>query len=135
MSLFARAIARAAAKASELAVRLADLQEKWRARAGHPRRDSSAEALIVELPAHPIVTVATAQRFLGRSKQAVNEAIATLAENGILHPITLAKRNRAWEARNVFALIDAIEREIATPSDDEERVRASPHILMSSRRR
>jgi Fic family protein len=82
--LFAQAIERAAAKASELATRLAELQERWRERAGRPRSHSSAEALIVELPAHPIVTVATAQAFLGRSKQAVNEAIAVLARKG--HP-------------------------------------------------
>ncbi|MFL5277221.1 MAG: Fic family protein, partial [Myxococcales bacterium] len=92
-----------------------DLQQKWRERAGGPRRDSAAEALIVELPAHPIVTVATAQKFLARSKQAVNEGIGSLANTGVLHQITLARRNRAWEARDVFALIDAVERELAIP--------------------
>jgi Fic family protein len=132
---FAQAIERAAAKASELATRLADLQEGWRERAGRPRRHSSAEALIVELPAHPIVTVATAQEFLGRSKQAVNEAIAALAEKGVLHPITLAKRNRAWEARELFHLINDVERELATPTDDDEPSRPSPRQPTSSRRR
>jgi Fic family protein len=131
--LFSQAIERAAAKASELALRLADLQEKWRERAGRPRRHSSAEALIVELPAHPIVTVATAQRFLGRSKQAVNEAIAVLADKGVLHVITLAKRNRAWEARDLFELINDVERELATPSDDQEPSRPSPRRKTSSR--
>jgi len=125
--LFAQAIERAAAKASELAVRLAELQERWRERAGRPRRHSSAEALIVQLPAHPIVTVATAQKFLGRSKQAVNEAIATLAEKGVLHAITLAKRNRAWEARDLFDLVNDFERELATPLDDDEPRRPVPH--------
>jgi Fic family protein len=124
--LFAQAIERAAAKASELALRLAELQEKWRERAGCPRRHSSAEALIVELPAHPIVTVATAQNFLGRSKLAVNEAIAVLADKGVLHPITLAKRNRAWEARDLFDLINDVERELATPSADGEPARPAP---------
>ena len=118
--LFAQALEQAAAKADELALRLADLQERWRERAGRPRRHSSAEALIVEFPAHPIVTVATAQKFLGRSKQAVNEAIAALTNKGILHPITLAKRNRAWEARELFELINDVERELATPSDEGE---------------
>ncbi len=133
--LFAHAIERAAAKASELALRLAELQEKWRERAGRPRRHSSAEALIVELPAHPIVTVATAQKFLGRSKQAVNEAIAVLAEKGVLHPITLAKRNRAWEARDLFDLINDVERELATPSDTDEPSRPSPRQRTTSRPR
>ncbi|OGK93009.1 MAG: cell filamentation protein Fic [Candidatus Rokubacteria bacterium RBG_16_73_20] len=131
--LFAHALERAAVKASELATRLAALQNMWRERAGHPRRHSSAEALIVELPAHPIVTVATAQEFLGRSKQAVNEAIAVLAENGILHPITLAKRNRAWEARELFDLINDVERELATPTDEDEPSRPSPRRRTSSR--
>jgi Fic family protein len=117
--LFAQALERAAAKSSELALRLAELQEKWRQRAGYPRRHSSAEALIVQLPAHPIVTVATAQKLLGRSKQAVNEAIAALADKGVLRAITLAKRNRAWEARELFDLINDVERELATPYDDE----------------
>ncbi len=111
--LFAQAIERAAAKASELALRIAELQERWRERAGRPRRHSSAEALIVDLPAHPIVTVATAQKFLGRSKQAVNEAIGASADKGVLHAITLAKRNRAWEARELFDLINDVERELA----------------------
>jgi Fic family protein len=117
--LFAQALERAAAKSSELALRLAELQEKWRQRAGYPRRHSSAEALIVQLPAHPIVTVATAQKLLGRSKQAVNGAIGALADKGVLRAITLAKRNRAWEARELFDLINDVERELATPYDDE----------------
>ena len=132
--LFARAIERAAAKASELAKRLADLQERWRDRAGRPRRHSSAEALIVELPAHPIVTVSTALKVIGRSKQAVNEAIAFLADKGVLHPITLAKRNRAWEARELFDLINDVEREVATPFDEDVSPRPAPRRKTSSRR-
>ena len=133
--VFAQALQRAAVEASELALRLAELQEKWRERAGRPRRHSSAEALIVQLPAHPIVTVATAQNLLGRSKQAVNEAIGVLAERGVLHPITLARRNRAWEARELFELIDDVERELATPSDRDEPSRPSPRQRTTSRRR
>jgi Fic family protein len=133
--LFARAIERAAAKASELALRLAELHERWRERAGRPRRHSSAEALIVELSAHPIVRVATAQKFLGRSKQAVNEAIAVLAEKGVLHAITLAKRNRAWEARDLFDLINDVERELATPTDADDPSQPSARPRTTSRRR
>jgi Fic family protein len=131
--LFAQAIERAATKATELATRLADLQGRWRERAGRPRRHSSAEALIGELPAHPIVTVATAQEFLGRSKQAVNEAIAALAAKGVLHPITLAKRNRAWEARELFDLVNDIERELATPTEEDEPSRPVPRRRTSSK--
>jgi Fic family protein len=130
---FARAMELAATKAGELALRLANLQERWREQAGRPRRHSSAEALIVELPAHPIVTLATAQAILGRSKQAANEAIAALAESGVLHPITLARRNRAWEARELFDLINDVERELATPPETDEPSRPSTGRRTSSR--
>lgn len=113
---FAVALRIAAEKASELAVRLARLQETWRKRAGQPRRHSSAEALIQLLPAHPVLTLATATRILGRSKQAANEGIAPLAKSGILHPTTVARRNRAWEARELFAIVDGMERELALPA-------------------
>jgi Fic family protein len=125
IDLFATAIGRAAGKATDLASRLADLQTAWRERSGKPRRHSSVEALIVALPAHPILTVATGQKLLGRSKQAVNEAIAVLAESGVLRPLTLARRNRAWEARELFDLVDDVERDLATP-DGERFSRPSP---------
>jgi Fic family protein len=125
IDLFATAIGRAAEKATDLAARLADLQAAWRERSGKPRRHSSVEALIVALPAHPILTVATGQKLLGRSKQAVNAAIAVLAESGVLRPLTLAKRNRAWEARELFDLVDDVERALAMP-DEEESSRSFP---------
>ena len=115
LDLFSRAIGRAAGKAADLAARLTALQAAWRQRAGKPRRHSSVEALIVALPAHPIVTLATGQELLGRSKQAVNQAIAALASCGVLRSLTRARRNRAWEARELFDLIDEIERELAVP--------------------
>ena len=111
-----------------------DREKKWEARRTsdtlpralrYPRRHSSVEALIVVLPAHPIITVPTGQKLLGRSKQAVNEAIALLVESGVLRPLTLARRNRAWEAWGLFHLIDDVERELAAP-DDTEPSRPSP---------
>jgi Fic family protein len=113
---FAEAVKIAAQKASQLAQRLARLQATWRRRAGQPRRHSSAEALIQLLPAHPVLTLATATQILGRSKQAANQGIALLAKSGVLHPTTLARRNRAWEARELFAIVDGIERELALPA-------------------
>ena len=63
----------------------------------------------------------------------VNEAISVLAEKGVLHRITLAKRNRAWEARDLFDLINDVERELATPTDDDELSRPSPRRKTTSR--
>lgn len=113
--LFAKAVELSARKAKELASRLAVIQDDWRRRAGRPRRDSAAEALIRELPARPIVTLATAAEMTGRSKQAANQALAVLERAGVLRELTLGKRNRAWEARELFDLIDDFERELATP--------------------
>lgn len=124
--IFARAMKRSAAKATELAERLGHLQEAWRERAGRPRRHSGAEALIQALPAHPIVTLSTVVELLGRSKQAANEAIALLARAGVLRTTTLALRNRAWETPELFDLVDAIERELATPDDHDEPRRPTP---------
>ena len=129
---FAESVQLAAAKAAELAERLVHLQQSWRTRAGQPRRHSSAEALIKLLPAHPIVTLATATRILARSKQATNEAIATLARAAVLSPTTLARRNRAWEARELFELVNATERELAIPAGPTRTGRPAP---ASGRRR
>jgi len=123
---FAEAVQLAAAKAAELAERLVQLQQSWRTRAGRPRRHSSAEALIQLLPANPIVTLATATRILARSKQAANEAIATLARAEVLSPTTPARRNRAWEARELFELVNATERELAIPPGPPQTGRPAP---------
>ena len=47
-----------------------------------------------------------------------SQGFAALADKGILRTITLAKRNRAWEARELFDLINDVERERATPYDE-----------------
>jgi Fic family protein len=113
--VFAEAVRIAATKAAGLASRITRLQEDWRERADHPRRDSTAEALITALPAHPVLTVATAQELVGRSRQAANEAMAALEVAGVVQRTKLAKRNRAWEADELFDLVNAFERELATP--------------------
>jgi hypothetical protein len=107
IDLFGRAIGSAAGKASDLAARLADLQAAWRERS------------IVALPVHPILTVATGQKLVGCSKQAVNEAKVVLSGSGVLRPLTLARRNRAWEAPELVDLVDDVERERATPYPSE----------------
>jgi hypothetical protein len=96
------------------------------AAAGNPRKDSSAAGIIAFLPAHPILTVATAQTLLGRSKQAANEAMSLLESAGVLRQISIGKRNRAWEAVGLFDLINGFERMLATPHGEEEPSRAAP---------
>jgi len=45
----------AASRSAELGQTIATLQKSWRDRAGRPRRDSSAAALIAALPACPVL--------------------------------------------------------------------------------
>jgi Fic family protein len=70
------------------------------------------------LAADPILTIATGQKLVGRSRQSVNAAIAFLAESRVVRPLTLARRNRASEARELFNPVDGVERELATPDGE-----------------
>lgn len=123
---FSRALNRAASKAVELDGRVRALQDSWRSRMGPLRSDASAEKLIQKLPAYPTITVSIAAELLGRSKQAANQAVIALAEARVLKATTLAKRNRAWEATELFDLINELERELAIPAGETRPVRAAP---------
>ena len=74
-----------------------------------PRSDSAAWSVIDVLPAHPVVTVAVATAATGRTKAAVNNAVAELADAGVLTPLSDSKRNRAWEAVGLLDLIVSVE--------------------------
>lgn len=111
----------------DLASRFRALQERWSDLAGGPRADSSAAALIQLLPAYPILSVETAQKITGRSKQAANEAMAALERAGVLKQVSVAKRNRVWEANDVFGVLDDFEREMATPLTGDPVARRSPY--------
>jgi Fic family protein len=124
--VFAGAVRLAALESVSFANSLSELQTRWMAAAGNPRKDSSAAGIIAFLPAHPILTVATAQTLLGRSKQAANEAMSLLESAGVLRQISIGKRNRAWEAVGLFDLINGFERMLATPHGEEEPSRAAP---------
>ena len=49
-----------------------------------------------------------------------------LARAEVLSPTTLARRNRAWEARELFELVNATERELATPKKATASRRPAP---------
>lgn len=118
--LFAAAVHTAANRASALASEIVGLQERWLEAAGCPRRDSSAAAIITLLPAHPLVTVATLEDLTGRSKQALNDAVSTLASAGVLKQITVGQRNRAWEAAGLFDLVNSFEHSLARPRPERQ---------------
>jgi Fic family protein len=105
-------ISAAAAQAAGLAkgylTDVGDLQRTWRDRLTkhrRPRSDAAAWAVIDVLPGHPMITVSVAVAATGRTKPAVNQAFAQLAEAGVLIPLSDIRRNRVWEAAGLLDLL------------------------------
>lgn len=111
--LLAEAAEDAARASTKLAGRVGDLQEKWLKQAGDPRSDSAAAAIIVALPAYPILGAEQAATITGRSLVAARNALNRLAEAEVLRLVTVGKRNRLWESTGLFALIDEMERQLS----------------------
>lgn len=123
---FAAAMRTAGERAQALAARLDHLQQDWWEQAGRPRRGSGSARLISLLPAYAVLNADTVALALDSSQQVARLAIRPLAATGILSQITLGKRNRAWAAKELFAVINAFEWDIATPDDAAHPRRPSP---------
>lgn len=113
----AAATLRACQQAERLADHLAQLRASWRARV-LPRRGSAAELLLDVLVRAPVVTATTAATLVSRSTVAAGNVIDQLVEAGVLTQTTVGKRNRAFEAHEVFDLLVDDERELASPTGD-----------------
>ena len=113
---FALATERAASEAERLAEAIEVLEEEWLQRAGVPREDSAARRLIGALPEQPVFDVAIAQRLAGRSHVAVNNALRSLEEAGIVRRLNAKKWGRAWECDELLDLVERFEESATTPS-------------------
>ncbi len=123
---FGWAIGKASRASQRLLEDVARLRDEWRARAGHPRSDSSAEALIVALPGQPVVTVEMAARLIGRSVQATNMALASLQAAGVVKGVSAGKWRRAFEAPELLGLANAFEHDLAIPEGRLKPARPAP---------
>lgn len=123
---FAMACRAAAEESARLGERIAGLQAEWRDRAGRPRRGSAADRLIALLPSQPIVSIATARATLGGSDESMRLALNELAERGVVRQITAGRYARAWAADELFDLLNAYERGLATPTRTEQPRRSAP---------
>jgi Fic family protein len=123
---FAAATRMAAVQAQSFADRVAGLQERWRAQAARPRASSAADKLIALLPAYPIVDLSLARELLRVSDPAAWGALRRLEGAGVLHQITVGRRNRAYEAVGLFDVVNRFERELATPAGETEPARPVP---------
>lgn len=123
VSAFAAAVVRAVADAEDYERRVAEVQAEWRERLGRVRAGSAVSLLIGALAGAPIITVRSAATLIGRSEQALNEAIGRLERAGVLKQTTVGKRNRAFEATDLIDAFTDLERQLASP---EGETRSSP---------
>lgn len=113
IAVFASACTRAVRDAMDYEERVREIERWWRSRLGSVRRGSAADLLLGKLPGAPIVTVGGAAELTGRTYQAANQAVARLAAAGILRPVRVGRRNRAFEATEVIDAFTALERALA----------------------
>lgn len=110
---FADAAARSAHMAQKYLEAVQDLRSGWEAKVRQlpdaPRSDSTVWEIIEILPAHPMITVATAAEATKRSKPATNQAFESLQQAGVLVPASKSRRNRSWEADGLLDLIADLE--------------------------
>jgi Fic family protein len=118
ISLFAGACQRAVSDAEAYEERVRALQAEWRERLGRVRKDSAVELVLQALPGVPIMTVQSAAALIGRSVQAVNQAIPRLLDADVLKQTTVGQRNRAFEAAELIDSFTALERQLASPEAD-----------------
>lgn len=118
LGTFAAACVQACADASAFERGTEETQQRWRDTLGRVRAGSATDLLLRALPGMPVLTVEAARVTIGRSYPAANDAIARLVEAGILKPISLSKRNRAFEAPDIIDAFTAFERMLASPASD-----------------
>ncbi|HTU11692.1 MAG TPA: Fic family protein [Allosphingosinicella sp.] len=115
---FAGACIRAVQDAAAFEARIQELEVEWRARLGHVRANSGTDLLLRALPGAPVLTAASAAELIGRTFPTASDAIARLTEADVLKQITIGKRNRAFEAKEVIDAFTSLERQLASPEGD-----------------
>lgn len=118
LARFAAACRRAVADASDFEEKAQQLQGVWRSKLGPVRAHSATDQLLSALPGAPVITVSSAAALIGRTFAPANGAIRRLTEAGILKPLKLGLRNRAFEAPDAIEAFTALERRLASPNGD-----------------
>ena len=133
VGLFAAAMTRAVADAETYEQRVGEVQAAWREALGKVRANSAVDVLLDALPGAPLITAQSAAALIGRSKQAVNEAIPRLIDAGVLKQTTVGRRNRAFEASDLINALTDLERQLASP--DGDTLQSPPERRVPQRRR
>lgn len=115
---FAAACKRAVEDAGAFEERADEIQNEWRVRLGKVRAKSATDLLLRMLPGAPIITVNSASVLIDKSYKAASQAVTDLADRGILTQVTVGRRNRAFEAREIIDSFADLERQLASPGGD-----------------
>ena len=132
MANFAAACVRSVDDAASFESRAVVLEQEWRERVGRVRASSATDLLLHRLPGAPVLTAESAATLIGRTFKPANEAIQRLVEAGILHQITIGRRNRAYEAPEIIDAFTDLERQLASPTGDTST--SLPARMASNRR-
>ena len=114
---FAVACRRAVEDVNAFEKRAQRIDIKWRQKLGRVRANSATDLLIRALLGAPVITVKSAAALIQRSFPQVNDAIQRLEQAGILHQISVGKRNRAFEAPDIIDAFTTLERRLADASN------------------
>ncbi len=125
---FAAACTRAVADAVAFEARIAHIQENWRERLGSVRENSALDLLVRALPGSPLFTATGAAALIDRSFIAANEAIARLLDAGAIRQVSMGRRNRAFEAREIVSAFTDLERRLASPAGDTNVARPARRV-------
>lgn len=109
---FAEIVESAGGSTLALVDRIAELQASWDERLVGVRADAVARRILEILPAHPVLTAASASEQTGVSERACRDALALLAVREVLTPFTPSRlpvgRPRSWwVADDVVELVGA----------------------------
>lgn len=115
---FAGACLRAVDDASSFERRVQEIEGRWRTELGRVRGGSATDLLLRALPGAPIVTVNGVVDLIDRSFPQANEAVSRLTAAGILTQVSVGRRNRAFEAKDIINAFMDLERQLASPSGD-----------------
>jgi Fic family protein len=109
----AAATSRAAEAAQRTALLIDEREQQWLERLGRPRQDSAVRQLLRELPAHPVLDVASGQQLTGKSHVAIGNALRQLESADILQRLNERKWGRVWECGELFDLVADFERDVS----------------------
>lgn len=114
LAYFIEASNTAADSTARLDDQLTSLHNEWRnlAIVVESRSDAAIRRTVEQLTSHPVCSTSQLAERLGVSRPAARRALEQLTEVGVLNRTTAARNLQVYEAHEVFAAIDDVERAV-----------------------